>query len=250
VDRGFVRVAFAWLAGVFLLCGASGCPPEILDPLDDDSTGDDDTGDDDTGDDDTGDDDTGDDDTGDDDTGDDANGDGYSVAEGDCDDGNDAIYPGAEDVCDDWDNDCDGRLNEDSIGYDSYEPNDDEGYDLGDLTEQTEIINSFLHAPGDDDHFLFYVEDGLLDWFYIDLSAISVPDEVDIRLELWLVDDVDHNYVGLLDTMDAHGPGGEESMSFDGAGGHDDSGTYELRVNADTGYDCAVPYSVEIICGV
>jgi hypothetical protein len=247
VKRGSLKGAVAVLAGLALAVWPSmGCPPEILDVPDDD-TADDDTGDDDTGDDDTGDDDTGDDDTT---PSDDADGDGYTADEGDCDDNNDAIFPGADDVCDDWDNDCDGRLNEDSVGYDSYEPNDDEGYDLGDLTEQTEVINSFLHQPGDDDHFLFYIEDGYLDWFYIDLAALSVPEAVDIRLELWLVDDADHNFVGLIDTMDASGPGGQESMSYDGSAGSDDSGTYELRVNADTGYDCSVPYTVEIVSGV
>jgi len=251
VNGGFVR---GWRGSGWLLLAAllwAGCPPEFIEPPDDDDTGDDDTGDDDTGDDDTGDDDTGDDDTGDDDTGvEDADGDGYTTDEGDCDDANDAIYPGADDICDEWDNDCDGRLNEDSVGYDQYEPNDDEGYDLGDLTEQTETINSFLHAPGDDDKFLLFVEDGYFDWFYIDLAVLSVPETVDIRLELWLLDDIDHNYVGLIDTMDAAGPGGQESMSFDGSGGHDDTGTYEVVVNADAGYDCGVPYTLEITCGV
>ncbi len=39
---------------------------------------------------------------------------GYASAAGDCDDGNDAIYPGASDICDGEDNDCSGPLGVDS----------------------------------------------------------------------------------------------------------------------------------------
>ncbi len=111
-----VRVATLCLLVLALL--HSGCIPPL--PVDDDDvtgdddTADDDTGDDDTGDDDTGDDDTGDDDTGDDDTGDDDtggtddDGDGWTVEEGDCDDNDPAIHPGADEGCDGIDTDCDG----------------------------------------------------------------------------------------------------------------------------------------------
>ncbi len=125
----------ALLAALTLVAG-NGCIPALPDLDDDDASGDDDTGDDDTGDDDTGDDDTGDDDTGDDDTGDDdtgdddtgdddtgdddtgdddttqvdADGDGYTVLDGDCDDGYALAYPGAAEICDGVaDNDCDGQ---------------------------------------------------------------------------------------------------------------------------------------------
>jgi hypothetical protein len=40
--------------------------------------------------------------------GDDLDGDGFTTAEGDCDDANAAVYPGAEEACDGVDNDCDG----------------------------------------------------------------------------------------------------------------------------------------------
>jgi len=99
---------------------------EDEDPWDDDSSsGDDDAGDDDAGDDDAGDDDVGDDDAADDDAGDDdtsstedLDGDGFSPNDGDCDDGNATVYPGAPEQCDGLDNDCDGVVEPEEVDGD------------------------------------------------------------------------------------------------------------------------------------
>ena len=45
-------------------------------------------------------------------TGGDADNDGFTVEEGDCNDGNDTIYPGAPEYCDGFDNNCDGATDE------------------------------------------------------------------------------------------------------------------------------------------
>ncbi len=82
-----------------LIAGCQAHLEQVPIDYDDDSASDDDTGDDDTGDDDTS-------------PGDDADGDGYSTADGDCNDGNASIHPGADEECDDVDQDCDGAAAE------------------------------------------------------------------------------------------------------------------------------------------
>ncbi|MCB9742857.1 MAG: FG-GAP repeat protein [Alphaproteobacteria bacterium] len=45
---------------------------------------------------------------------------GFSTETGDCDDGNEAIYPGADELCDDQDGDCDGVVDEEPVDGGSY----------------------------------------------------------------------------------------------------------------------------------
>ena len=46
----------------------------------------------------------------------DLDGDGYSVAQGDCDDNNANVYPGALELCDQVDNNCNGGIDENDLG--------------------------------------------------------------------------------------------------------------------------------------
>ena len=43
----------------------------------------------------------------------DADEDGWSIGDGDCDDDNSSIYPGADELCDGEDNDCDEQIDND-----------------------------------------------------------------------------------------------------------------------------------------
>ncbi|MFT4975974.1 MAG: hypothetical protein ACI8S6_001869, partial [Myxococcota bacterium] len=64
----------------------------------------------------------------------DADGDGYTSDE-DCDDNNSVVSPGAEEICDGIDNDCDGDVDE-SVTSDWYADTDGDGFgDASDVTE-------------------------------------------------------------------------------------------------------------------
>jgi len=112
----------AWLVLLVLAWSLTGCPTG--------DDGDDDAGDDDVGDDDTADDDTADDDTGDDDTApQDADGDGFAPPE-DCNDADDQIHPGADEICDELDHDCDGVADPGGCVTDSFVQEADNRFDF------------------------------------------------------------------------------------------------------------------------
>ncbi|MEY4603869.1 MAG: hypothetical protein RIT43_1161 [Bacteroidota bacterium] len=56
---------------------------------------------------------------------------GYTTAGGDCDDADNTIYPGAADICDNADNDCDGLFDEDAVFTDYFVDADNDGFGTG-----------------------------------------------------------------------------------------------------------------------
>ena len=83
--------------------------------------------------------------------------DGLSEIDGDCDDGNSAVFPGAEEVCDGADNDCDGVIDGASVPTDfatiqeAVDAAEDEGLvcvDAGTYNEYVTISNKTVRLEG------------------------------------------------------------------------------------------------------
>jgi hypothetical protein len=174
---------------------------------------------------------------------DDADGDGFTESEGDCNDADEAVNPDASDrTCDGVDNDCDGQIDESSLA-------DEQDDYLGDLTNKYETYASFYLFPeGDEDSFTFYLQDGNLDLFDLEIWLYQVPAQADYSLELFRLDD-DRQRQESLGSADDNAAGGFEFLNFGGAAGFDDTGGYEVVVRSTDGASCSAPSVLQIVVG-
>jgi large repetitive protein len=77
--------------------------------------------------------------------------DGYATIDGDCDETDDTVYPGAAEVCDGVDNDCSGGVDED-LGSIYYADPDGDGYGMGLVTmEACDVPDGYSAMDGDCD---------------------------------------------------------------------------------------------------
>ncbi len=177
---------------------------------------------------------------------DDADGDGYGAGE-DCDDGDPQVYPqsGPDEDCDDIDSDCDGLVDEDAA-WDSYEAEeaDQGGVDLGDLTDESAKITTFLSPEGDTDDYYLYLYDSAFTWFDLDLD-VEVPGGVDIAVELYWYDEDSGEWLD-VGYSDEGGDGRNESLTYEGGIGSSDTGWYAVRLYGVYGASCADPYTLHI----
>eukprot|EP00961_Rhodomonas_salina_P137641 1851559-Rhodomonas_salina.1 len=91
----------------------------------------------------------------------DLDGDGYTVEAGDCDDGDSTVYPGAVEICDGKDNNCDGRIpgteiDDDWDGYSECGSDcNDSNYNInpGRMEQMCNGIDDNCNGMGDDDRY-------------------------------------------------------------------------------------------------
>jgi len=195
----------------------------------------------------------------------DADGDGWTPNEGDCDDNDSSTSPGASEVCDDIDNDCDGEINED-LG-DGYEPNDSTPTDLGNMegdgycvyylgyvsgSADTQIISGTIHNPDDIDTYSFETDD---DWYDcldqsgygIQIALENVPPGDDYALDLyWL------SGGGALVASSDTAYNANEYVTYEGSYGlssdTDDGGSFEVVVSpsSGSGFSCGDAYTLTV----
>jgi hypothetical protein len=175
----------------------------------------------------------------------DLDGDGHAE-DVDCDDDDASIHPGADDTdCNGIDEDCDGT-EDDDFGGDEGEPDDAVPRDLGTLVDDDDAdVEGYLFPAYDRDRVRFHTVDGLDVWFGFEISLMDVPSDVDPWIELWLIEDADGAYVGLLDSVNAGAAGVDELLSFSGGWG-DDTGTYEIVIQAGADASCSWPYLMKL----
>jgi hypothetical protein len=165
--------------------------------------------------------------------------DGYTENQDDCDDQDDEIYPGAEDVCDEISNDCDDEIDEDAL--DDFEPNDEVRAPMGIAGSDDLVAGGFLHSDDDVDLFEFTINDG-----WIDLRL-----GVRVRLSNFTSEIAYKVTVTELST-------GEKQEDFKQDGDDeivielndsifsDESGNYGVRVTTLEGSGCSHPYTLTI----
>ena len=164
---------------------------------------------------------------------DDADGDGY--LKDDCDDLRADVHPGADEVCDGLDQDCDNEVDEGTVP--------DSDVDWGVLEDEEALTESaYLFPEDDEDAFTFYVEDGVFSWFDVELWLYQVPSEADLSLALYK-DGVE------LDRVDQRGAGDFEVLDYGGGSGSDDTGWYTAVVRSVDGASCSSPYQLQVVVG-
>ena len=139
---------------------------------------------------------------------------------------------------------------------DIWEPNDVDPEPWGDRDgTEFEITGGYLDPATDVDRHTFTVTDGWLDgWdvaFDVQATLTSVPEGVDLRLELWHIYNEDGEAgFGLVSESDEGGPGENEDVSVSAMEltfWVDRGGTYEVRVaSADGTSSCLDPYTLTI----
>ena len=181
----------------------------------------------------------------------DGDNDGYTVNDGDCDDGNPTVNPGATEVCDDIDNNCDGSMSD--LPTDQWEPNSSWNVGdlnavnyLGELDDDSIIEIDNYHFPETDiDTFAFFDEDGWFDSFHFTVTLYQVHPDIELTMSIeWFEENGTSQ--GVIGTATGNGPGTNVVFDYEGATGSDDTGYYVVTIASNVGESCDTPYIVKL----
>lgn len=176
----------------------------------------------------------------------DDDGDGYTENEGDCDDTNSSVYPGAEDTCDGFDSDCDGDKDEDSVSDDPNEPNDTEPVSIGNLDDSSDLsVVGILHNDDDVDRYSFYVPDSTWSNFSLTMTLANIPSDATYMMTFSRLSSDGSENLGEVEQV--FGTGTQVIVFNDNFDGTEDGGVYEVAIEAIAGADCAASYLLNVV---
>jgi len=137
---------------------------------------------------------------------------GYARTTDDCDDTKSSVFPGATEICDGLDNDCDGVTDPNKISL--YVDADGDGWGAGDLVEVCDSTG-YVNINGDCN----------------DASAAISPDATET------CDGIDNDCDGLTDDADTPAPTGRQTFYIDSDGdGYGSSSHSALACSAPSGF--------------
>lgn len=172
----------------------------------------------------------------------DADSDGFYAEEDDCNDQDGEVHPGAEDLCDGRDQDCDGLIDEDALG-DPYEPNDQQASGLGALYNASLEVEATLHTEQDVDRFAVEIGDPYWIGPAIEVRLGDIGANSDYAIALYGPDG------SLIASADDKTAGRAEKLNWAGQLTAQESGTYVVEIYSVGGADCARSYTLEITEG-